>query len=309
MNEEAVPPKPGEFLIVASVSGGKDSTAMALWLKEQGHDYRCVFADTGWENPQTYDYLQDELPKVIGPIDWVRHEHTFDDEREQIALEFEERMGRYSSMVRLLLYKGMFPGLFHRFCTTDLKMMPIKAYIDDLNDATINAVGIRAEESARRAAMPVMEYSEAFKCDTWRPILNWTMQEVIDIHHKHGIKPNNLYLQGNSRVGCWPCIYARKKEIRNWSKDTEKVAIIRDLESVLTERAQRRAVAKGKDLKRPLTWFCAKTKGATVWPIDHAIEWANTSRGGRQFEMFSAFGEESGCVRWGLCDTGSSSDE
>ena len=67
MDEEYEPPKPGEFLIVGSISGGKDSTAMALWLKEQGHDCRWVFADTGWEDRQTYDYLRDVLPGVIGP--------------------------------------------------------------------------------------------------------------------------------------------------------------------------------------------------------------------------------------------------
>jgi 3'-phosphoadenosine 5'-phosphosulfate sulfotransferase (PAPS reductase)/FAD synthetase len=297
-------PKPGDYLIVGSVSGGKDSTAMALWLKEQGHDCRWVFADTGWEDRQTYDYLREVLPKAIGPIDWVRHERTFTDEREQIALNLERRLGRYSSMVRLLLYQRMFPGKFHRFCTTHLKVKPIAEYIRALNDEVINAVGIRADESARRAEMPAMEYSEAFKCDTWRPILDWSVQDVIDIHHRHGIKPNPLYLQGASRVGCWPCIYARKAEIRHWSKDEERVAIIRDLERIMTESAAERAAAKGKELKKPLTWFCSRNKGSIVWPIDQAIEWANTAYGGRQFEMFAGWGEEAGCVRWGLCDAG-----
>lgn len=36
--------------IVASVSGGKDSTAMCLWLQEQGLEFTPVFLDTGWES-------------------------------------------------------------------------------------------------------------------------------------------------------------------------------------------------------------------------------------------------------------------
>jgi 3'-phosphoadenosine 5'-phosphosulfate sulfotransferase (PAPS reductase)/FAD synthetase len=43
--------------IIASVSGGKDSTAMALWLREQGQAFFPVFMDTGWEHADTYAYL------------------------------------------------------------------------------------------------------------------------------------------------------------------------------------------------------------------------------------------------------------
>ena len=37
--------------VVASVSGGKDSTAMVLHLRDLGVDFRAVFMDTGWEHP------------------------------------------------------------------------------------------------------------------------------------------------------------------------------------------------------------------------------------------------------------------
>ena len=33
--------------VCAAVSGGKDSTAMSLWLTEQGISHSRVFADTG----------------------------------------------------------------------------------------------------------------------------------------------------------------------------------------------------------------------------------------------------------------------
>ena len=55
--------------LLVSVSGGKDSTAMALWLIDQGLRDRChwVFADTKWEHPDLYDYLE-YLETKIGPI-------------------------------------------------------------------------------------------------------------------------------------------------------------------------------------------------------------------------------------------------
>lgn len=54
--------------VIASISGGKDSAAMSLYLHELGIEHERVFLDTGWESPITYEYLRGELPKVIGPI-------------------------------------------------------------------------------------------------------------------------------------------------------------------------------------------------------------------------------------------------
>ena len=47
-----------ECPVIASVSGGKDSTAMMLYLIESNTSFTPVFCDTGWEHPLTYDYLE-----------------------------------------------------------------------------------------------------------------------------------------------------------------------------------------------------------------------------------------------------------
>ena len=309
--EEYDAPDPKDFLILASVSGGKDSTALALWLKEQGLDYRCVFADTGWEDRQTYDYLRDVLPGVIGPIDWVRREVPLEGDAEALALEFEGRIGGYSAMIRSCIKKGITPSRVIRWCTGDLKIHPIKKYIQDLDDCVINAIGIRGEESLRRSRMPEWEYSASFKCETWRPLMTWTVQDVIDIHHRHGIKPNPKYLAGAERVGCWPCIFARKKEIRNFGEDAERVSIVRDLEKAIAKIQAAKISDRGEEVSRSENgWFQPKVGNRSGgWSIDKTIQWANTSYGGRQFELFAAFGEEAGCVRWGMCDTGIGGDE
>ena len=64
--------------IIASVSGGKDSTAVMLYLREKGISFTPVFCDTGWEHPITYDYLS-YLEKALDiNIVRVRNEKYFD---------------------------------------------------------------------------------------------------------------------------------------------------------------------------------------------------------------------------------------
>lgn len=267
--------------IIASISGGKDSAAMSLYLTELGLEHDRVFMDTGWENAVTYEYIRGELPAVIGPITELRAPET---------------------MVELIRRKAMFPSRQRRFCTEELKVKPLQAYIAGLVDDgedVINAVGIRAGESDARAKMPEWEWSNGFDCETWRPLISWTLEDVIDIHTRHGLRPNPLYLRGASRVGCWPCIYARKAEIRMIADtDPERIDIIRALEAEITERA-----AEGE---RPglRAWFPPRIgRAGDPWPIDDIVAWSRTSRGGKQVELFAAPPDEQGCMRWGLCET------
>lgn len=274
----------GGRLVVASISGGKDSAALSLHLREQGIEHRRVFLDTGWEHPRTYEYLRGELASVIGPIEEVRADRT---------------------MVDLIRSKAMFPSRRIRFCTQELKVFPMQRHVAELAERegrdVINAVGIRAEESASRSRFSEWEWAPGWDAETWRPLLRWTLDDVIAIHARHGLRPNPLYLEGAERVGCWPCIYARKSEIRHLADtDPERVALIRRLESELTDAATER---RGELSER--SWFQARMGGGgEPWPIDRVVEWSRTARGGRQWELFAAPASDTGCMRWGLCDTG-----
>ncbi len=44
---------------IVCFSGGKDSTALVLWAKENLPEFTTVFCDTGWEHPITYAYIQE----------------------------------------------------------------------------------------------------------------------------------------------------------------------------------------------------------------------------------------------------------
>lgn len=284
--------------IIASVSGGKDSTAMCLHLKEQGLEYRAVFMDTGWETQAVYDYIDNELPNIIGEVTTIRATIDLPDDLEQIAQHFEDKIGRYSAMVRRVIKYNTFPSRVARWCTDEVKMKPFKAFIDALDEDVLNAVGVRAEESSARARLPEYEYSKKLSCEVWRPILSWSLQDVIDIHHRHNAVPCLQYFNGASRVGCHPCVFARKAELRMIAEqDPGRVALLRDLEAVVND-------LKAKKGKPSAAWFMAKTgRTGDCWPIDKVMDWARTARGRpAQYELFNAPASDTGCVRWGMCD-------
>lgn len=72
-DERASPP-----LHVVSISGGKDSTAtLLIALELHGHEnVRAIFADTGNEHEQTYEYVRYLEEAVNLPIKWVRRDFT-----------------------------------------------------------------------------------------------------------------------------------------------------------------------------------------------------------------------------------------
>lgn len=274
-------------VVVASVSGGKDSAALSLYLTELGIEHRRVFADTGWEHPATLEYVREVLPKYIGPIDWVSGKLQMQD---------------------LIRKKGMFPSRLRRFCTEDLKVRPIMRYIDAMDGDIVNAVGIRAAESAARAKLKEWEWATHFDCWTWRPLLRWTESDVIDTHRRHGLPPNPLYLKGASRVGCWPCIFARKGEIRLLARlSPDRIDEIRALEAEVSSGARKRANALGGEPTRvskgyydtTRSFFSGRSHRDGTEPIDSVVAWAK--RGSEQEELFPE--QNDGCMRWGLCET------
>lgn len=278
--------------IVASVSGGKDSAAMSLYLTELGIEHDRVFCDTGWEHDLTYEYLRGPLQEKLGPITWLEPKRK---------------------MEELILHKSMFPSRMQRFCTQYLKTKPLATYLNarmDAGEDVLNSVGVRAAESEARAKMPEWEWQDGFDCEVWRPLLRWTEQDVIDIHKRHGLPPNKLYLQGALRVGCWPCIMSRKEEIRLIADtDPARIDRMRELERLVTIGAKARAEAKGETLANPPGWFQAKTGGGgKCWPIDEVVKWSRTGNGGKQYELFTADVKDQGCMRWGLCETNTKDD-
>lgn len=275
--------------LVVSVSGGKDSTACLIALREAGLSFRAVFADTGWEAPETYVYL-DTLRGIFGPIDTVRA---------------ASQTGAVGGMVDRIQHRAGFPARMQRWCTTELKVQPLRAYHDALGEDTISVVGVRAEESAARSTMPEVEDDSRWGGWIWRPLIAWSERDVYEAHRRAGVPLNPLYLRGHTRVGCWPCIHARKDEIRLIADhDPGRIDEIEAMEREASEeRARRNTVDPGRYAHERGTFFQSReTREGVSAGVREVVAWSRTSRGGKQLPLL-VDPPSDGCFRWGLCES------
>jgi len=190
------------MLRVVQFSGGKDSTALVLWAREQfGADgFTAVFCDTHWEASQTMDY--------------VRHINETVLEGRLVTVSST----KYIGLADLSAKRKIVPSVRMRFCTQELKIFPFIEWMDtqEYDEATVYQ-GIRADESKARSTFPRRVYEKAYEAWIERPLLDWTAEQVFDMHKKYGIEPNPLYKLGAKRVGCFPCVMISKGELRRLS--------------------------------------------------------------------------------------------
>lgn len=278
----------GELTVVVSISGGKDSTACALALREAGVPFRMVFADTGWEAPETYGHL-DHLRAKLGPIDAV---------------------GVPGGMVGRIRHRAGFPARMQRWCTRELKIEPLRAYHDALEAQgmeTACVMGIRAAESEARSKLA--EFVDEPPGDrswggwVWRPILRWSVADVLAIHHRHTVEVNPLYRLGHGRVGCYPCIFANKEQVRLLAEHSpDRIEEIRALEvEVVAAREQRNRETPGRYKHAAGSFFQSNAGRDGFTPIGEVVEWSRTDRGGRQLPLLP-LAPTDGCMLWGACD-------
>lgn len=316
-----------KFAHVLSFSGGKDSTALYLLAIERGKPFRPVFADTMNEHEAVYEALE-SLPRLTGgpAIEIVRADFSAqlarragmiaekwraDGVAEDVVAEAIEILRPSgSAFLDLCLWKGIFPSAKARFCTEFLKVKPIEAgvYKPLLADgrAVVSWQGVRAEESLARSLLPKWQKLEAGKGNrvfAYRPLIDWKLADVWAMHERHGVPRNRLYDQGMTRIGCMPCIMAKKPELREIAgRFPGHVDKIEQWER-LVAKVSRRGMA---------TFFAAcddplYQDGDVVthesFGIRSRVEWSKTSRGGKQYDLELASADfNTACNQWGACE-------
>lgn len=309
-----------------NISGGKDSTALYLLGMEladkHGFTFAAVFADTGNEHESTLDYVRD-LPRLTGgpEIRWVKADFTddFARKRRYIAEKWPGKGVPQAVVDRALavlhptgipfldlcMMKGRFPSRRAQFCTQELKVTPIMEQVVmpllEAGRKVLSWQGVRAEESPGRAARPRFEHRGGGYW-IWRPLKHWTVEDVFATHRKHRVPPNPLYLQGMGRVGCMPCINCGKDELREIARRfPDHIERIAEWEDLVSQASKRGASTFFHREKADASESAAATFDR--FNVFRAVDWAMTSRGGKQFDLLRVVGETPVCASaYGLCE-------
>ena len=171
---------------ILSLSGGKDSAALAIYLRDRVPQIEYIFHDTDKELPETYDYIH-RLEAILGkPIVRTTPEDSFDH--------------------WLAVYKGMLPSNHRRWCTKMLKLKPFEAYVGD--GPVINYVGLRADENRTGyiSTKPNILAVYPFQDD------GLVRADIIRILDTSGLGLPPYMDWGRSRSGCFFCFYQQKIE-------------------------------------------------------------------------------------------------
>ena len=311
---------------IINISGGKDSTA--LWLLANELEERKtifpIFCDTGHEHPMTYKYLE-YLQKTLGQnIKVLKADFTddFQRKREYIITKWPEDhipkehietaikclQPTGSPFLDLCLLKGRFPSAKARFCTEELKVNPANEHMLGMvakNRNILSWQGVRRDESPARANLSHIEYltdnTLSYSISIYRPILNWTAQNVFNYINHHGLYPNPLYKMGMKRVGCMPCIMVSKEELAEIARRfPDQIERVRLWEKLVSKTAKRGASTllhrhgKPEELNIKKIW--------QYFNIDSTVEYAKTGHGGKQYDILKTAPAEPCSSAYGLCE-------
>jgi 3'-phosphoadenosine 5'-phosphosulfate sulfotransferase (PAPS reductase)/FAD synthetase len=141
------------MMTMISFSGGRTSAMMTkiLW-DEMPEDEKIVcFANTGKEHEATLQFVHDFETHFNIPIHWLEYCPT--DGYKLVDFYKAAREGEpYAALVEK---RNFCPNPVARYCTTELKIRPMKKFMQSLGfKEWENAIGIRFDEPSRYARLP-----------------------------------------------------------------------------------------------------------------------------------------------------------
>ena len=131
----------------------------------------------------------------------------------------------YDCVMDRIEKRGRFPSLSVRWCTSEHKRGPIqrelRRYLKDhpqFRGRLINAMGMRAEESAARARKLRWRRNDRMSVASrdvfdWLPIFDLSTRDVFRVIRDAGQSPHCAYAAGMSRLSCVFCIMASRADL------------------------------------------------------------------------------------------------
>jgi DNA sulfur modification protein DndC len=197
-------------LFVVNHSGGKDSQAMYLLLRQVVPHEQLALVHADLAEVEWAGAVAHILATTAG---------------EPLRICRARR-----SLLQMIEQRGMFPSPQLRQCTSDLKRGPIERTVRGLTrerqalglaswGLVVNCMGMRADESSSRAKLRTFKLhagnSKAGReWYDWLPVHALTADEVFATIASAGQQPHPVYARGMRRFSCCFCVMASEQDLR-----------------------------------------------------------------------------------------------
>jgi len=170
---------------ILGLSGGKDSAALAVLMHRRVPQMEYFFCDTHKELQETYAYLDRIKARLGVKIHYLSAERGFDH--------------------WLNVYGGLLPSPKMRWCTKQLKIIPLEQFVGD--SQAVSYIGIRADENREGyvSTKPNIRAVFPFKEE------GLVKADIIRLLEESGIGLPSYY-RWRTRSGCFFCFFQRKYE-------------------------------------------------------------------------------------------------
>ena len=160
-------------------SGGKDSIVTEHLCRLAGVQYQAGYSATGIDPPEVVQFIRKHYPDI--PF-------------------YKPKLSMWRG-----IRKKHPPTVVRRWCCDTLKKEPTK------HVGLPRIMGLRKEESGKRAGRPRVEWHYYFKQWLYKPIFHWTEWHIWEFIEKHGLEVPGLYDEGFHRLGCVVCPFFFRK--------------------------------------------------------------------------------------------------
>lgn len=219
-----------EAHVVFSLSGGKDSTASAFavnhYLDHVGHPREkrhAIHADLGMIEWRDTQHLVEAISSQLD-VELVTVRRKAGGLISRWEQRWESSLRRYEALETYQLVSPWSSARL-RYCTSELKVAQIHSALRKrfAGDTIVSVIGIRREESKRRAGSPISKRNVAGapvnnRAGTvmldWHPILDWSTTNVFDYHEAHSLPLHRAYGLGSTRLSCSYCVLASLNNLK-----------------------------------------------------------------------------------------------
>jgi phosphoadenosine phosphosulfate reductase len=175
--------------IVFTTSFGLEDQVVLHWIAELGLEIDVVTLDTGRLFPQTYVVWAQTEKRYGRRIRALCPDHT--------ALE---------ALVARQGIDGFYESVEARIsCCYIRKVEPLK---HALAGAEAWITGLRADQSAQRADVSVLQHDAEHNLLKLNPLFDWKREAVLSFAARNEVPLNELHGKGFASIGCAPCTRA-----------------------------------------------------------------------------------------------------